>query len=139
MQCRCSILMVCAVYLVHPCQDSVQTDKPGLLPCHQLFYAHANPSRIPESGSRTGRAGVPGFRPGRARRGKSLNRRSGSFLDCYHLPAGHNAVQVVRPLLHHLATLGEVFREVVGRAHLVAFAVRQLPFYHRMRVPELVQ
>jgi len=55
-----------------------------------------------------------------------------------HARAGPELVQVVRPLLHHLASLGQVLGEVVRRRYLVALAMRQLPLDHRMGQAEFM-
>jgi len=57
----------------------------------------------------------------------------------YHFGPGLQLVKVVRPSLHHLAPLWQVFREVIGSRYLVALAVRQLPLDHRVRQAKLMQ
>ena len=64
---------------------------------------------------------------------------SGFSRQRYHFRAILELVQVIRPLLHHLAALRQVLGKVVCRADLVAFAVYKLPLDHLMRIsPERV-
>ena len=49
------------------------------------------------------------------------------------------AVQEVRPLLHHLAPLGKSLRLVVGRSNLVSLGVCQLELDHIWREALLVE
>jgi len=44
----------------------------------------------------------------------------------YHVRASSQAVQVVRPGLHHLPALRQVLGEVVGGADVVPLGVREL-------------
>ena len=48
-------------------------------------------------------------------------------------------INILCPLLHHLMTLGKIFSAVVGRAHLVAFAMGKLALDHVRVEAQLVQ
>jgi hypothetical protein len=45
-----------------------------------------------------------------------------------HFRPSFQLVEIVRPLLHHATSLGEVLRVVVGGADLVAFVMGKLAF-----------
>lgn len=49
------------------------------------------------------------------------------------------AIQIVRPFLHHFTALRQIFRKVVGGAHSIAFAMGKLTFYPIAIVALLVQ
>lgn len=51
-----------------------------------------------------------------------------------HLASASNVVEVVRPGLHHLAAIIEVFGSVVGRIDLVARRMRELAIDDLVRV-----
>ena len=53
------------------------------------------------------------------------------------LPISAQAIEVVGPPLHHLPTLREVLRIVVGGANVVFFAVRELALYGVTQATEL--
>lgn len=59
-----------------------------------------------------------------AKGGDEDNRHSLEQWD--HVGPGFQRIGIVRPRLHHLAPLGQVPREVVGRAHGVALGMRKL-------------
>jgi len=48
-------------------------------------------------------------------------------------------IKVVRPRLHHLASLRQILRVVVGRLHLIPFGMRELPLDDQTGPAQLMQ